>query len=139
MSYDSACPRPWRAGGGRRPFCTLLIAAVGLTTGCAFDPHKAVEVLSQPPGARIEVNGDFVGCAPTTIKMLGEHDGRVKTDYAIRAFPPGPEYYPQVKLFMRRPAGESDRIPKRIYFDMRVRQPADPASDEAPKRRRVWP
>lgn len=104
-----------------------------------LEHHKEVEVISEPPGARIEVNGDFVGCTPTVIKLLGERDGEVEMDYTIRAYPPGPEYYPQAKLFMRRPSGESDHIPKRIYFDMRVRQPADPAPDEAPQRRWVWP
>jgi len=122
-----------------RKLLWLLPLGVGLSTGCAFDHHKEVEIVSEPPGARIEVNGDFVGCAPTTIKLLGESDGEVEMDYAIRAYPPGPEYYPQAKLFMRRPAGESDRIPKRIYFDMRVRQPANPAPDDSAKRRRPWP
>jgi hypothetical protein len=116
----------------------MLVTAVGLSTGCAFDHHKAVEVISEPPGARIEVNGDFVGCAPTTIELLGESDGKVEMDYAIRAYPPGPEYYPQVKLFMKRVSGDSDRIPKRVYFDMRVRQPVDQPT-AAPTRQRAWP
>jgi len=122
-----------------RSLLWLLPVAVGLSTGCAFDRHKEVEIVSEPPGARIEVNGDFVGCAPTTIKLLGESDGEVQMDYAIHAYAPGPEYYPQAKLFLRRPSGESDRIPKRIYFDMRVRQPADSGADESAKRRRPWP
>ncbi len=133
MTHD-ARNRTWTSKATLRKLLWLLPVAVGLSTGCAFDRHKEVEIVSEPPGARIEVNGDFVGCAPTTIKLLGESDGQVQMDYAIRAYPPGPEYYPQAKLFMRRPSGESDRIPKRVYFDMRVRQPADSA-----KRRRPWP
>ena len=131
--------RTWRSKATLRKLLWLLPVGVGLSTGCAFDRHKEVEIVSEPPGARIEVNGDFVGCAPTTIKLLGESDGQVQMDYTIRAYPPGPEYYPQAKLFMRRPSGESDRIPKRICFDMRVRQPADPALDDSAKRRRPWP
>jgi hypothetical protein len=122
-----------------RKLLWLLPVGVGLGTGCAFDHHKDVEIISEPPGARIEVNGDFVGCAPTTIKLLGESNGEVEMDYTIRAFPPGPEYYPQAKLFLRRPSAQSDRVPKRIYFDMRVRQPVDSGPDESPKRRRPWP
>jgi hypothetical protein len=139
MRYrDDVRIQPPRNAGvwGRVPW--MLVATVGMSTGCVFDHHKEVEIISEPPGARIEVNGDFVGCAPTTIKMLGKSDGEVAMDYAIRAYPPGPEYYPQAKLFVKRVSGDRDRIPKRIYFDMRLRQPVNQPTT-APQRARPWP
>ena len=127
------------ASGRRMPWVTAVIAC-GLNAGCAFDRHKEVEVISDPPGARIEVNGDFVGNAPTVITMLGEPDGEVEMDYIIRAYPSGPEYYPQAKVFVERASGDDDTIPKRVFFDMRVRQPSDELpADQSSKRRRSWP
>lgn len=127
-----AGPRPVRRSV---PLAIVCIAA-GLAQGCAFDPHKRVEVITDPPGARIEVNGDFVGVAPTIITMLGEPDGEVEQDYVVRAYPSEPEFYPQVKVFSKR-VGDDDRIPKRIFFDMRVRQPAD--TQPATPRQKPWP
>lgn len=115
-----------------------MLAVAALSSGCAFDRYRQVEVVSDPPGARIEVNGDFVGCAPTLISMLIERDGEVCRDYAIRAYPTEPDYYPQAKVYLKRVRGKSDILPRRVYFDMRVRQPAaQPAT--APQRQRPWP
>jgi hypothetical protein len=122
---------------GRRSARLAIVSIIaGLAPGCAFDPHKQVEVITDPPGARIELNGDFVGLAPTIITMLGEPDGEVEQDYVVRAYPPGPEFYPQAKVFSKR-VGDDDRIPKRIFFDMRVRQPAD--TQPATTAKKPWP
>lgn len=116
---------------------TALIAA--LTGGCAFDYHKQVEVLSDPPGARIEINGDFVGVAPVVITMIGKSNDEVEQDYVIRAYPAAPEFYPQVKAFLKNTQG-ADQIPTRIFFDMRVRQPADNSTaPESATKPRPWP
>ena len=116
----------------------LVLLGAGLSTGCAPDRQRQIEVLSEPPGARIEVNGDFVGCAPTVIPMVCDSGGRVDADYSIHAYPSGPEYYPQTKAFLKRVGGDSDAVPKRIYFDMRVHQPTNVPSTQ-PRRQPAWP
>ena len=89
----------------------------------------SVEIESSEPGARIEVNNDYVGHAPLTITVYGDPDGTFHNfgsmHYVIRAFPTDPtstNLFPQTKAF--RTGGwfsDEDAIPKRIYFDMRQR------------------
>ena len=59
---------------------------------------KEIQIISDPPGARIEVNQDYVGDAPITIKV------RQLTDISHRAqsyerYPPR-RYYVQTKSFI---------------------------------------
>jgi len=82
-----------------------------------------VEVESSTPGARIEVNEDYIGKTPLTLTIFGDKDGTFHNfgskDYVIRAFPVTTNQYPQTKVF--RTGGwfsEEDRIPGRIYFDL---------------------
>jgi len=82
-----------------------------------------VEVESSTPGVRIEVNDDYIGKTPLTLRIYGDKDGTFHNfgskDYVIRAFPVSTNQYAQTKVF--RTGGwfsEEDRIPKRIYFDM---------------------
>ena len=112
----------------------LLIVAMGLN-GCATNTAQnaerglggtiayKVELESSTPGARIEVNEDYIGKTPLTLTIFGDKDGTFHNfgskDYVIRAFPVSTNQYPQTKVF--RTGGwfsEEDRIPKRIYFDM---------------------
>ena len=111
-----------------------LIVALGLC-GCATNSNPQsehgpggtiaykVEVESSTPGARIEVNEDYIGKTPLTLTIFGDKDGTFHNfgskDYVIRAFPVTTNQYPQTKVF--RTGGwfsEEDRIPGRIYFDL---------------------
>ncbi len=82
-----------------------------------------VQVESSTPGARIEVNEDYIGKTPLTLTIFGDKDGTFHNfgskDYVIRAFPVTTNQFPQTKVF--RTGGwfsDEDRIPGRIYFDM---------------------
>lgn len=82
-----------------------------------------VQVESSTPGARIEVNEDYIGKTPLTLTIFGDRDGTFHNfgskDFIIRAFPVSTNQFPQTKLF--RTGGwfsEEDRVPSRIYFDM---------------------
>lgn len=82
-----------------------------------------VQVESSTPGARIEMNEDYIGQTPLTLTIFGDKDGTFHNfgskDYIIRAFPVTTNQFPQTKVF--RTGGwfsEEDRIPSRIYFDM---------------------
>lgn len=121
-----------------RYFCLLLAASAFPTlTGCVntpIDPGAErgpqgtilykVKVEASDPGAKIEVNGDYVGEAPCTLKIYGDPDGTFhnfgRYDYTIRAFPANSALHEKVKTF--RTGGwftPEDQIPKRIYFDMK--------------------
>jgi hypothetical protein len=83
-----------------------------------IDGYYEVEVISDPPGARIEVNDDYVGDAPLTIRMKGDRKGRVKQDYVVRALPTVPGHHVQTKFFWHSKYIDSDTIPRRILFQM---------------------
>src|SRR5258705_899035 len=64
----------------------LTALAAFILAGCAIDgpkPEKGkegtiaylIEVESSEPGARLEVNNDYVGRTPTTLKIFGDKDG----------------------------------------------------------------
>lgn len=101
--------------------CGIAALSVGLSLfGCASASKiYNVEVLSEPPGARIEVNNDYVGDAPLTVAMSGNSNREVDRHYVVKAFPrPGQLGWVQKKLFWHFGlALPSDRIPERIYFD----------------------
>jgi len=78
--------------------------------------YKTVQILSDPPGARIEINSNYIGDAPITAKVKVRRDD-VFVDWPtlIRAYPKG-EGYPQQKYFA---PGSYDgyKCPDRILFD----------------------
>jgi hypothetical protein len=114
----------------------LALTTLFVFAGCATDSHgpekgKAgtiaymVEVESSEPGARIEVNNDYVGKTPTSIKIFGDKDGTFHNfgspEYKVTAYPPRAGQ-PQTKVF--KTGGwftPEDQIPKKIYFDFRSR------------------
>jgi hypothetical protein len=82
-----------------------------------------VPIETNEPGVRIEVNGDYVGKTPITLKIFGDKDGTFhnfgRYEYVIKAYPVGPGQYVQTKVF--RTGGwftPEDRIPTRLYFDV---------------------
>jgi hypothetical protein len=105
-------------------------------SGCASQsksprPKQSVQIVSLPTGARIEINGRYVGDAPTTIEIESSPNGRFWKDTIIKAYPKDTGYI-QIKAFN----GESrwaisDVIPARISFDTRT----DPGAglDETPR------
>ena len=57
----------------------------------------AVQVLSDPPGARIEVNGDYIGDAPCTIEVYGDKNRMCSRPVTIVAIPSEAGQYSQTK------------------------------------------
>ncbi len=115
----------------------LFLSTIVLTTfltGCASAPPGAergpagtiayyVEVESSEPGARIEVNNDYVGKTPMTLKIWGDTDGTFHNfgsqEYIVRCFPVSTNQFVQTKAF--RTGGwfsQEDKIPTRLYFDL---------------------
>lgn len=110
------------------------VAAALIFTGCASAPRGAehgpqgtiaymVQLESSEAGARIEVNNDYVGKTPMTLKIWGDKDGTFHNfgsqEYIIRCFPVNTNQFVQTKAF--RTGGwfsQEDRIPSRLYFDL---------------------
>jgi PEGA domain len=110
----------------------LPLSALVLTIGCSTSsnnkpvaqiipqtaPPREVLIISDPPGARIEVNQDYLGDAPITIKVP-QINGRFANSTTIRALPGQAGGYVQTKVFFAQmgPVG-ADEIPSRILFVM---------------------
>ena len=101
----------------------LGLMALALT-GCQTtrEPNYVVtEIISEPPGAKIEINGNYLGKAPVKTKIRTHGDGVVLHRTVIRAIPTEAGHFVQEKVFeapqypfdTRR-----DQAPHRVYFDM---------------------
>ena len=96
-----------------------------------YEPKKT-QIISEPPGARIEINGSYVGDAPITVE-LAQRGGYFDEDTVVRAIPSEGGDYPQTKRFLTsdpwyHPGFAGDKIPARIFFNMHLGQ-ATPAPD----------
>lgn len=109
----------------------LLILSLCLASMSCSSPGltgrsiQRVQILSDPPGARIEINGDYIGDAPLTVN-IPTYRGRFREITKIRALPRRPGQYTQSKVFS---GGftmiPNDAVPSRIFFDMSL-GPASP-------------
>lgn len=77
-----------------------------------------VEVLSEPPGARIEVDDGYIGDAPIVIRVRAT-DGRIAESFKLTALPRAGGWT-QSKQFVR-----DKPVPKRIFFDTNLKPRAD--------------
>jgi len=81
-----------------------------------------VPVESSEPGVRVEVNNEFAGRTPFTLKVFGDRKGRFHNlgnhHYTVTAFPIRPGQQPQSKVFATGGLFSSiDMIPKTMFFD----------------------
>lgn len=117
------------------PFAVLAMFVPGCASDSTGKPERGpdgtiaykVTVESAPPGARIEVNDDYVGQTPLTLTIFGDKDGTFHNfgskDYIIRALPISTNHFLQTKVF--RTGGwfsDEDQVPKRIFFDLERRE-----------------
>jgi hypothetical protein len=107
---------------------TILVVGCGETTYPAFEwpppsPPKTflVKVVSEPPGANIELGNEYIGKTPCEMEVIG------LSGATVRALPVYPGHFVQEKHF-----GVADRAPKVIFFDMRLGPVyrGDPEMDE---------
>jgi len=76
---------------------------------------KSVEILSDPIGARIVINGDYVGEAPCTVEVICNGHGNLMEKFQVTASPRYPGHSVQTNWFRY-----YDKAPARIFFDMRL-------------------
>lgn len=110
-----------------------LVTLIG--GGCASNPGNQpehgpngtiayhVKIESSEPGARVEVNEEFVGVTPIEVRVWGDKDGTFhnfgSSDFTIRVFPVRTGQSVQTKVF--RTGGwfaQEDRVPQRLFFDL---------------------
>jgi hypothetical protein len=108
----------------------IFILPAILTAGCGgLTPFK-VAIDSEPQGARIDVNGDYIGKTPTNYVVRGNADRSFNGawvqggDIVFTATPP----YDQTNLYVQKKSfspsaifKQGDHIPENIFFDMHVR------------------
>lgn len=82
---------------------------------------REVEIFSQPIGAKILINGAFVGTTPIFVDFSVDRFGRATREIELRALAPLPKFATAVRYF---PAGGTDgdasRIPRLVNFDLNV-------------------
>ena len=83
-----------------------------------------VQVVSEPSGAKVEINNNYIGATPLTIKLEGWESTRTFTrSTTIVAHPIRAGGQTQVKIFSgwTEPSRTyGDVIPKKIYFNMNL-------------------
>ncbi|HMJ92218.1 MAG TPA: hypothetical protein VK530_20515 [Candidatus Acidoferrum sp.] len=120
-------------------FMAAGLAAAVFLTGCHSlppgaepGPHRtmAYEVLieASDPGAKMEVNGEYIGNTPIRLKLFGDPDGTFhdfgSPYYVIRALPMTTNQFVQTRVFgTGHMFGREDRIPERLHFDMNQNTP----------------
>jgi hypothetical protein len=82
---------------------------------------QTVTIVSQPAGARILINGDYVGTTPLRVDVAVDKFGRAVRNIELRAVAPQPMITRGTRSF---PAagtdGDSSRIPRLVDFDLNV-------------------
>lgn len=96
-----------------------MLIFIIFAAGCSPHAVYTVEVLSEPTGARIELNDDYIGDAPITLNIQGTKNRYFYKDTVIRAIPKE-SGYTQTKWFDTSDnfnEAKGDKIPQRIFFD----------------------
>ena len=85
----------------------------------------ATEFTSTPPGARIEIDGNYVGVTPFTYTWPSSYQNgaRFRDQVTINAYPGGAGH--RQKKFYESFGGVLPPIPQKVYFDLRSPPPTD--------------
>ena len=92
-------------------------------TPASYTRTYTTKVISIPPGARIELDNDYIGDAPLEIQWEGwSINGLFHKDHTVKALPIYEGQYVQSKFFRGGLTfrGTRDPVPKTILFDMNL-------------------
>src|SRR5688572_29102071 len=92
---------------------TIALGLMLFPVGCATNSNVErgrdgtiaymVDIEASGPGARVEVNGDYLGVTPTKIKIFGDEDGTFhnfgSSDFVIDVFPVKTNQFRQRRVF----------------------------------------
>ena len=113
----------------KRPnqFTLALGLLVGLA-GCATEVPVRTHFISEPPGTRIEVNGNYIGTTPVdfTLPQTPNHH-KLKGDVTIIAMPSSPDQKQQQKILRHR-----QEAPAQVLFDMTLDESGNHARTDKP-------
>ena len=99
-------------------FFALLLGCASTSTYKPTPPvYKDVQIVSEPTGARIEINGDYIGDAPLIAKVRIDEGGRFYSNTIIRAYPKGNGYVQTRSFLYGFGTSESLNCPDRIFLD----------------------
>ena len=92
---------------------TLLVSITSIIlNGCTT---VTTEVISEPSGARIEVDNDYMGTTPLTVKLRQDGFGKLSNTIVVRALPIFDGQYTQTKVLHW-----EDPVPKTLFFQMNL-------------------
>ena len=113
-------------------YCLLLWACAAIerkppkqTTKAPKSPDTTL-IISDPSGAKIEINHEYVGDTPLSILIKTEKSwisGEIVEDLIIVAYPTGAGQYTQTKNL------KGVKTPKRIYFNLFLKPRPDEEID----------
>ena len=82
---------------------------------------RPITIVSTPSGARIVINGDYVGRTPLLVDFVVDKFGRAVRNMEVRVVAPIPRVTEEIKRF---PAagndGDASRIPHFLDFDLNI-------------------
>ena len=113
------------AGGCSNPYSAHPLSAdQPVSSKAAPYAPKKTQIISEPAGARIEINDNYVGDAPITVELAQRGD-YFDEDTVVRAIPTEGGDYTQTKRFLtndpwHHPGSAGDKIPSRIFFNMHL-------------------
>ncbi|HRQ44998.1 MAG TPA: PEGA domain-containing protein [Candidatus Goldiibacteriota bacterium] len=107
---------------------TAIAVLAVMFTGCKYAHQRDLEITSSPKGAKVEINGQYLGETPMKYKVSSEN-----TDTAVIEFVlyPNPPIYTPDKLYMQKKTVAVELIPEdelteldlfKVYFDMGYRE-----------------
>ncbi len=83
---------------------------------------RPVTILSQPAGAKIIINGDYVGTTPLLVDFAVDRLGRAIRNIEMRAVAPQPMVTQGIRLFPSAGTdGDTSIIPHLVDFDLNTR------------------
>ena len=103
----------------------IAVGLFGCATNTELENQIVTEIISEPPGARIEVNGDYIGDAPVTTKIRHYPSDKVVVGkVVIRALPRNAGEFLQQKTFQgpQYPFDpHRDVVPRKVFFEMKLK------------------
>jgi hypothetical protein len=102
-----------------------VLAGLG-AAGCTQNVH----VLSDPPGARVVVNRNYIGDTPCQTTFDLDMSSTLRRSYEVVVYPPsGSEEIPAQYRYLSR----WDDPPERMFFYFKPRQPVEEPQADAPQ------
>ena len=82
---------------------------------------QSITIVSTPTGARIVINGEYVGRTPLLVDFAVDKFGRAIRNMEVRAVAPIPFVNEEIKRFPAAGSdGDASRIPRFLDFDLNI-------------------